>query len=655
MKRNKKAAQRRYGTIAGRSAVVAGPKQSISTWISVALIVLAVLPYLQVLRYDFVNFDDGAYVSENPLVQQGLTWDNIVWAFTTMSAGNWHPLTWISYMLVCQIFGVSPGAHHFVNALLHGVNTLLVFTVLRVLTGAVWRSALVAALFAVHPLHVESVAWISERKDVLSTCFGLAAIWAYAKYAKEPRLGRYAWVVFLFGLSLLSKPMLVTLPVLLLLLDIWPLRRFSATPASLFLEKLPLLGMSLASSIVTYKAQHAAGAVAPIDILPLSQRLANAIVAYVGYLMKTFWPVDLAAFYPRPDQLAIGSVALSLLILIGITIAVATFARSYPWLPIGWLWFLGTLVPVIGLVQVGDQSMADRYAYVPLIGIFIMIAWSLPAAAFASPPHRQLFGTMIALPLIALAALSFWQIRFWKDTRTLFNHALAVTTGNFVAHNLIAGALGEQGDLAGAREHVEKALELKSYFAGAHYNLGMILLRQRDYEKAQEHFKTALQTMDRDPMIWNALGVAQMSLDQNDEAISNFRHALEINPNFPVAFIDLGYAFLKQGKYEEAIEMGQKALRLKPDFAEAHQILGEALMNLRRLDESISHNRKALELKPDLSGALLDLGIALLAKSNYDEAIAQFEHVLQLNPENTFAQRLLTAAQEKRNEASTQP
>ena len=656
--------RRRPEMSVGRSPAIDDTSKRVSRWICAALFVLAVLPYLQTLGYEFVNFDDGAYVAENPLVQQGLTSSNVAWAFTTMSAGNWHPLTWLSHMLDCQIFGVKPGWHHFVNALLHGANTALVFVVLRAMTGMVWRSALVAALFAVHPLHVESVAWIAERKDLLSTFFGLVAIWAYIRYARSPSLTRYGWVGCFFGLSLLSKPMLVTLPFVFLLLDVWPLKRFSIERyppvrnpkfGSLFFEKLPLLALSAASSIVTFKVQRSAGAVAPIDILPLSQRLANAITAYVGYLYKTFWPVDLAVFYPRPDQLAIATLILAILLIVAITIGVGVFSRARPWLAIGWLWFLGTLVPVIGLVQVGDQSMADRYAYVPSIGVFIMIAWGLPAASFPSNNRDSLVAMVVALPVIVLGALTFWQVKVWQNTETLFGHTLEVTEGNFQAHNLVAGALGQKGDLAGAREHVEKALQLKSNYAGAHYNLGMIMLHQRDFAKAEEQFSLALQTLPLDPMIWNALGVAQVSLGQTEKAISNYRHALELNPNFPDALMDLGSAFLTQGKYAEAAQMSEKALTLKPGVAQTSEILGAALLNLGRVGESISHSRTAITLNPNLIFARVNLAMALLATGSYDEAIAHVEYALRLAPQDEVVQKLLATAKRKRDEAGNRP
>jgi len=656
---------RRQRLPGGRSTTVDDPHKPVARWICPALVVLAILPYLQTLRYDFVNFDDGVYVAENVLVQQGLTWSNMTWAFTTMSAGNWHPLTWLSHMLDCQIFGLRPGWHHLVNALLHGANTALLFVVLRTMTRMTWRSALVAALFAVHPLHVESVAWIAERKDVLSTFFGLWAIWAYVRYTAAPSLTRYGSVVCFFALSLLSKPMLVTLPFALLLLDVWPLKRFwleGRAPiqrpklTSIFLEKLPLLAMSVASSVVTFKAQHAAGAVAPIEALTLSQRLANALVAYVGYLYKAFWPVDLAAIYPLPDQTSVAKTVLAILVIAGITIGVALLSRKRPWLAVGWLWFLGTLVPVIGLVQVGDQSMADRYTYVPLIGVFLLIAWSLPAAAFAAINRVRVGVTVaVALTLIALVAVTFAQVQVWKDTTALFEHAVKVTEGNFIAHNLLAGALGQKGDLVGARDHIEKSLQIRSNFAGAHYNLGLMMLHERDFSNAQEHFNVALQTSKQDPMIWNGLGVAKFNLNQTDEAISSYRHALELNPNYADAFSNLGAALLAQGNYAEAIEMCEAALRLRPGVADTHASLAAALWNRGRSDESILHNRKALELNADLIDPQFNLGVALFAKGNFDEAIVHLEYVLRLNPQHENAQKFLSAARKKRDGAIPQP
>jgi tetratricopeptide (TPR) repeat protein len=636
--------------IRGRTPAEDGTRDGTAWWVYPLLFVLAVAPYLQTLSHDFVNFDDGSYVSENLLVRQGLTSNNIVWAFTVFWAGNWHPLTWLSHMLDCQLFGMNPGAHHMVNVAIHGMSTVTLFVAMRTMTGKVWRSAFVAALFAVHPLHVESVAWVAERKDVLSTFFGLVAILCYARYARSRSVGRYVVVALFFALSLMSKPMLVTFPFVLLLLDVWPLKRFAMEKerwASLILEKLPLLAMSVASSIVTFKAQHAAGAVQPIELLPLGRRLTNAINAYADYLYKTFWPVNMAAFYPFPDEIPVGQVVIALLVLIGITTGVVILARARPWLIVGWLLYLGTLVPVIGFVQVGDQSMADRYTYLPLIGIFFMIAWSIPYSGLADN-HRKVVSFLIAAILLGLSSLTFAQVRVWKNTTTLFEHAIEVTKGNFLAHNLLAGAIGQTGDLDGARDQIEKALQLKPNYAGAHYNLGMIMLYRRDFEKAQEEFNFALQANKLDPMAWNALGVAQVNLGKTDEAIANYRHAIELDPSFAEAFTDLGAALLQKQKFEEAIDASEKSLQLRPGLAESHATIGAAYWNLGKATESIFHNQRAVELSPNLVSARVNLAVALFAKGRVDEAITHAEYALNIDPNNQIARRIVSVAQQQR-------
>jgi tetratricopeptide (TPR) repeat protein len=632
--------------------------------ICLALVFVAALPYLQTFRHAFIRFDDGVYVYENTHVQQGLTWSNILWAFTTMSAGNWHPLTWLSHMLDGQIFGLDPGWHHLVNVLLHAGNTLVLFLALHAMTSSVWRSALVAALFALHPLHVESVAWIAERKDVLSTFFGLSALWAYANYVRRPSFSRSAFLLGLFGLSLLSKPMLVTLPFLFFLLDLWPLNRLTfgnkkkqASIIQLLPEKLPLFAMSAVSSIVTWKAQHAAGAVASLQLWPLSFRLSNAVVAYVAYLTKTVWPTDLAIIYPFPDQIPILTTTLAILALLAITITVLAFIRQRSWLTVGWFWFLGTLVPVIGVVQVGAQSMADRYTYFPLIGIFIMLAWSLPATAFA-PANRPLLitaGAMIALLLTGLTVLTFKEVRLWKNTVTLFNHALVVTKTNYMAHHLLGGALREQGDLAGAKSQFEQALQIRPDYADTHHDLGTVLLQERDFANAEAHFNVALKSKPLDPMVWNALGMAKAHQGKIDEAVSLYRHALTLNPDYANAYSNLGATLLRQGKYDEAIETCQKALLLRPNHAETHAALAAALWNRNRADEAIFHNRRAIELNPNLIDARYNLGWALLQKADYGEAATQFEYVLRLDPQHEKARAGLSAARQAGAAPAEQP
>ncbi len=629
-----------------------------SWWICAGLAVAAVLPYLQTLRYGFINFDDGTYVAENGPVQQGLSWSNLAWAFTTMTAGNWHPLTWLSHMLDCQIFGLQPGWHHLVNGLFHGANAILVFTVVRAMTGAVWRSALVAGLFAVHPVHVESVAWIAERKDLLSTFFGLCAIWAHLNYARTPSLSRYGLVIVLFGLSVLSKPMLVTLPFVLLLLDIWPLNRTrNRKLLSVLLEKLPLLLMSAASCVMTLRAQHGAGAVVPLQFLTMSQRLRNAILAYAGYLTKAFWPVDLAVVYPLRNNPSPGLIAVAALLIVGITILVVVRRGKQPWLAVGWFWFLGTLIPVLGLVQVGDQLMADRYTYFPLLGVFIMIAWSLPAAWFAQA-RAPVMAVVVVLIIATLATITFRQVQVWENTTTLFTHAISVTEGNLLAHNALAVEAMKHGDLAAAGAHVTKALQIKPNYPAARYTLGMVLVQQGDFNKAIEQYNLALQSSQPGTMaatIWNGLGGAKAQLGRLDEAVSDYRHALELNPNQADAYTNLGSALVAQGKFAEAAEMAEKAVALGPRSADAHACLASALMNLGHTDEAILQNRKALEFNPNLVSARLNLAASLSVKGNYDEAIAHIEHVLRLHPQHEVAQKLLSAAKRNRDGAVTQP
>jgi len=663
----KKTDRRRHSTPTAIIERAKDTEKRTARWIILILLLLAILPYLQTFQHDFVNYDDGGYVWQNPRVHEGLTWSNIGWAFTTMTVAYWHPLTWMSHMLDCQLFGLRPGWHHLTSVFLHGANTVLVFVTLRAMTGTIRRSALVAALFAVHPLHVESVAWIAERKDLLSTFFGLLAIRAYASYAAMPSWKRFGWVICFFGLSLLSKPMLVTLPCLLLLLDVWPLKRFSfwgyqpneqsrpsksskdPTIASLLLEKLPLLLMSAATSVLTFKAQHILGTVATTEFLPLSQRLANALVAYASYLYKAFCPINLAVIYPLQTKISVLQTVIAMVVIAGVTIGAVILGRRRPWLIVGWLWYVGLLVPVIGLVQVGDQSMADRYTYLPLIGVFIMIAWSIPAATPDSTTWRRATATVVTLVLIVLTVMTFAYVGVWKNTRTLFEHALKVTDENFTAHNVLASALGEERDLAGARSHAEKALQMRPDYAGAHYNLGMIMLRERDFAKAQEQFTLAIQTNPQDPMIWNGLGLANMSLGRIEEAISNYQHAVQLDPYFADAYLDLGAAFLAQGKYAEAVEACENALKFRPGVAQTHVTLGSALLSLGRADESILHNRAAIALNPNLTLPRINLAMGLMAKGNYDEAISHIEYVLRLFPQDEIALKLLAAARQGRD------
>ena len=457
-----------------------------------------------VTHFDFINYDDPDYVINNQAIQHGLTAPALTWAFTTYHASNWHPVTWISHLLDCSIFGLHPGGHHLTNLLLHTANAILLFLILWKITGEEWRSALVAALFAWHPLHVESVAWISERKDVLSTFFSLLTIAAYGRYAGDLKsqisnLKFYIAALFCFILALLSKPMAVTLPVVLLLLDFWPLRR--SMTWHLLLEKIPFFALAALACIPTLRAQHEANSVVSMGILPLPVRMANALVSGVLYLWKTIWPVDLAVPYPYSHLWTFWPAAGAGLLLALISVVAILRLRKQPYLIVGWLWFLVTLTPVIGLVQVGFQSMADRYTYLPLIGIFIMLAWAIPLDWARWPRPGLVFGAVTGGALMFLLVATAVQLQYWRDSVALFSHTVSVTPDNILAEYNLAEALAWQGDEADAVLHYQKALAIhpnpvETHYNSqiqAHYNLGLIYLKQQKWTEAEEQFRACLE------------------------------------------------------------------------------------------------------------------------------------------------------------------
>jgi hypothetical protein len=449
--------------------------------------------YWQVQGHAFVTYDDYQYVVENPHVRHGLTLRGIAWAFTTGYASNWHPLTWLSHMLDCTLYGLNPMGHHVNSLLLHLANTLLLFWVLRRMTTALWRSAFVAALFALHPLHVESVAWVAERKDLLSTLFWMMTMGAYALYVERPGLGRYLFTLLLFALGLMAKPMLVTLPFVLLLLDYWPLGRRHHPPLRLIREKLPFFALTAISSMITFSVQKSWGAV--IFTLPLKDRIANALVSYVTYIAKTIWPANLACFYPHPlDTLPLWQVGGSLLLLVSISVFVIRARQRCPYLPVGWFWYLGTLVPVIGLVQVGAQAMADRYTYVPLIGLFLITAWTAAEVGSKGSALRMSLWVGMLIPFLAVG--SWLQAQSWQTSVTLFEHTLTVTRNNLIAHNNLGNNpnhatshnnLGsvfmQQGRLQEAIAHLSKAVQIDPEMQEARYNLRIALQRMTQRRK----------------------------------------------------------------------------------------------------------------------------------------------------------------------------
>lgn len=456
--------------------------------ISIALVIITVAVFYRVVGFDFTNYDDDVYVTNNPAVKAGLNRLSLVWAFNTMYNSNWHPLTWISYLTDARIFGLNAGAFHAVNLLFHLANVVLLFLVLRRLTKSLWRSAFVAALFAVHPLHVESVAWIAERKDVLSTLFWILTMWAYAWYAERPNIGRQALVLAVFALGLMAKPMLVTLPLVLLLLDYWPLRRFKSEKAfDLVWEKLPLLGLALISSLLTYRAQQAWGAMVSANRLSVALRIENAFVSYAAYIGKMIVPRGLAVFYPFPkDGLPLWEVVCSAALLVGITLVVLRAARRRPYLAVGWLWYVVTLMPVIGLVQVGSQAMADRYTYVPLIGLFLMVAW-LPKRmgewASGRVGEKAVAGIAGAV-VVALMVCSWMQVGHWKDSVSLFERAVSVTQENFIMYTDLGVAYDRNEQIEQAIWAYNEAIRIRPATIEAHNNLAVLYYEMGEYAKA---------------------------------------------------------------------------------------------------------------------------------------------------------------------------
>ncbi len=621
------------------------PSNRKSWLVAVVVAVVTAAVYWRVSGFGFINFDDTVYVANNPPVQHGLTWQGIRWAFTTNHDSNWFPLTWLSHMLDCQLFGLNPGAHHLVNVLFHVANMLLLFAVLKRMTGAPWRSLCVTALFALHPLRVESVAWISERKDVLSTCFWLLTMGAYVRYAERPGGGRYLAVVVLFALGLMSKPMLVSLPCVLLLLDYWPLGRTRwvgpardgfavADPKRLVLEKLPLFGLAIGSSVVTYWVQRGGGAMRTIKEMPLGLRAANAVLSYVRYLGKTVWPRNLAVVYPFSRDLPPANVAGAVLALVCLSAFAVYCAKRRPYVTMGWLWYLVTLVPVIGLVQVGLQSMADRYTYVPLIGIFIGLTWSVSEAERWKPYGRVAVGAAATLAICACAVMTCFQLRYWKDSVTLFRHALAATSGNFVAHNGLGFSLAQAGNIQEAIGHYQEALRIRPDYPEAHNNLGNALLQAGNVQEAIGHYQEALRIRPDDAGAHNDLGNALLRTGKPEEAIAQYEEALRLSPDDAEVQNNLGNALLQVGNVQEAIGHYQEALRISPDDAEAHHNLGIALVRVGKLNEAIGHYEQALRIRPDDSGVQNNLGNALLQAGNIQEAIGHYQEALRIRPDD---------------------
>ena len=594
-------------------------------WLIAALLVLVTIAlYWPATRYDFSSLDDPEYVTENPHVQGGLNWAGVKWAFcNTEQAAYWAPLMWLSHLLACQLFGLNAWGHHLINVLLHATNTALVFLVFRRMTGAAWRSLILAALFGLHPLRVESVAWVTERKDVLSTLFWMLTLWAYVKYveAAEVRNSKsslwYGAALAMFVLGLMSKAaMLVTVPCVLLLLDYWPLERFKSGSAwQLVTEKIPFFALAAVASVVTFMVQKHGGAVAAVENLPLGARSGNALISYCRYLGKLFWPTDLAVFYPHPGYWPLEQVLLAGVLIVGISVLLFVKQRRYPFLLMGWLWFCGTLVPVIGLMQAGEQAMADRFTYVPSLGVLILAIWG--AYELTRRWRYQVIVLSVAgsAAIVLCIGLTRQQLGHWKDNETLFRHALEVTENNYFAHKALGDALLKKGQTDEAINQYQEAIRLKPDSADAHYNLGNALLKK----------------------------------DQTDEAISQYQEVIRLKPDSADAQNNLGDALLKKGQTDEAINQYQEAIRLKPDSADAHYNLGNALRKKGQIDEAINQYQEVIRLKPDDAEAHNNLGVALAIKGQTDEAIRQFQEAIRLKPDSADAQNNLARALRMKN------
>ena len=558
--------------------------------ISMLLTIAVLVVFWQVQSHEFVNYDDDIYVTSNEYIQGGLTLKGIIWAFSTARASNWHPMTWLSLMLDREMYGLWPGGYHWTNVMLHGVSTILLFLLLHVMTGAIWRSCFVAVLFAIHPLHVESVAWIAERKDVLSTLFWMLTLLSYVHYVKRPGLKRYLVVCLLCALGLFSKPMVVTLPCVLLLLDYWPLRRIEfgrqkrgITALHLLIEKIPLLGMSAGISVATLLAQKSGNSVMPFDTLSLAVRVANALVSYVRYIGKALWPSDLAVLYPHPGMWPLWIVIISATLLFVITAVFIRAAERYPYGIVGWLWYLGTLVPVIGIIQVGSQAMADRYTYIPLTGIFVIIVWGMHDILRKWPAARTAVTGCGVLIIAILMIVSRTQVGYWKSGIELFGHTTEITQNNHVAHNNYGNALARKGMKKRAEKEYRTAIRIRPSYAQAYNNLGNVLKMEGQYDKAVEEYNRALSIRPEYIEALFNMGSLLMARGRYEEAIDYYSKVLTIKPDHAAAFNNIGIVNVKRGKLEEAIANFRSALSINPEYRVAENNLQLALKDNRKI------------------------------------------------------------------------
>jgi protein O-mannosyl-transferase len=601
--------------------------------ICVLLGILILLVYWKIQYHEFVNYDDGRYITKNKHIKD-FSKENFIWAFTKSHSANWHPITWLSHMLDFRLYGLNPKGHHLTSLVLHIANSLLLFLVFARMTGAIWQSCFIASLFAFHPINIESVAWAAERKNLLSTFFWFLTMWAHIHYVQKRNLARYSMVFLFFSLGLMSKAMLVTLPFVLLLLDYWPLKRFEITHQKIFssdekkshienknkilnsiFEKIPLLFLVIGSCIVTLSAQKLAGAIVSIESISSTTRISNALVSYLGYLEKMIWPKNLSVFYPYPiEELYVWKGLVSGFVLTGITIIVLRLIKKAPYLSVGWFWYLGTLIPVIGLVQVGQQAMADRYAYVPLIGIFIIIAWGLPESLKNFHFKKTILFFLAGIFFSVLIRLSWVQLHHWENSEKLFNHAIEVTDKKYPS------------------------------FVGIYNNLGVVLNDQLKFKEAMIHLKSAVKLQPAYSEAHNNLGNALSGLNRFREADIYYKEAIRLNPNYPEAHNNLANSLSKKLSFDEAIIHYKKAIQLKPEYHEAHFNLGVTLNKWNQSEQAIGPLEEAIRLNPNFTEALLSLGNILSQKYKFKTAIHHFKTIIKMDPSHAIANNSLGSA-----------
>jgi len=657
------------------------PVNNNRSFLIAAFLALATLAtYWPVRHYDFVKYDDDKYITDNRLVTGGITRQSVMRTFTESHYYMWHPLTTLSQMLDCQLYGLSGGRHHMTSLLIHVANTLLLFWVLTRMTGAMWSSAFVAAVFGLHPLQVESVAWLSERKNLLSGLFWILTIGAYVRYARRPGLLRLLAVVLVFGLCIMTKPIVVTLPCVLLLLDYWPLDRLRlkrkatiqiTTPESnenpqevspldnngqgtslglLILEKVPLFILTAILSIITYNAQKSGGVVSALEKLPLKSRAANAVISYWTYIEKMFWPSGLAVFYPHPaGNFSRTKLVVSAVLLVLLTAFFIYYGRRRNYLVTGWLWYVGTLVPVIGLVQVGAQARADRYMYITIIGLLVIIGWCVRDLVTKWRHLRIAAALAAALVLPGAAVCTRLQLRHWKDSTALFKHALDVTTNNFVMENNYANLLSDTGRIDQAIEHYQKALKLRPKSAEVYTNLGNALMDLHNTDEAIDCYRKAVSLAPDLAVAHHNLARALAESGANAEAAAEYHKAVRLKPDYAEAWSNLGFELARQGELDEAVKCYNKAIELEPENIIAHGRLGLALASLRIDDQAIEQFRIVLKTRPDDFEMHFNLGFLLERRGKTDEAIEEYRRALQINPDFARARQQLQTALTQQN------